>query len=144
MKIESKEEPEDAALVPATQKLENMAMYETMSLEQRKVFDRLGSIVTEVEGAIAKWLQDKGLTATSAKHIWLHEDLETFEVREGVAPLDKDRPEYLKGQPLTICQFRLPGVVIRFREVAEERFARLRRNPRAGEMEAFVKSLGNG
>lgn len=125
-------------------KLDDIALYETLSETQRKAWDKVEAIAGEVEAAVAEWLQAKGLTSTTAKHIWLESDLETYSLREGAAPRDDKRPDHLKGIPLTICQFRLPGVVIRFREGPEERFARLKRNPKAGEMEAFIASLNRG
>jgi hypothetical protein len=94
-----------------------------------------------IEATIAEWLQEKGLTATTTKHIWLFDDLETYEIREGQEPADALRPDYLKGIRLNICQFRLPGVVIKFKESEEERYFRLKRTPKAGELEALLRQL---
>ena len=108
----------------------------------QKAYDTIVQVGPEAEAAIAVWLQDRGLTATSAKHVWIGEDGTSYEIREGVAPIDEFRPTYLQALPLTICQFRLPGVVIKFTESKEERYLRLKRNPKAGELEELIKSLG--
>ena len=119
---------------PATVPPEN---YETW----KKARDVIDALAGETETAIAEWLTNKGLTATTAKHLWLYEDLERFEIREGKAPEDDERPAYMHGLNLNICEFRLPGVVVAYMDDSTKKFIRLKRNPRKGELEAYIAKL---
>lgn len=121
--------------------IEELAKAELSTPNDKEAYEKLQIIKQDVEQAIAEWLTSKGLTATTIKHIWPSPDFNEYEIREGAAPPDLDRPVYLRGVQLNVCQFRLPGVVIKIKESQEEKYFRLRRNPKKGEMEAMLKSL---
>lgn len=119
---------------PATVPPENYELWK----KARAAVDKLAG---ETEMAIAEWLTARGLTATTVKHIFLHEDLERFEIKEGPAPPDDERPAHLHGLDLEICKFRLPGVVVAYMDEQTRKFVRTKRNPRNGELELLLRQL---
>lgn len=119
---------------PATVPPENYELWK----KARTAVDKLAGAT---EAAIAEWLTERGLTATTVKHIFLHEDLEQFEIKEGPAPPDDERPAHLHGLDLEICKFKLPGVVVAYMDQTTKKFVRVKRNPRKGELEAVIRQL---
>jgi hypothetical protein len=109
-----------------------------------QAFKTVQATAGAVEEAIATWLEKKGLTATSVKHIWMSADLEGFEIREGKAPPDSERPFYLQGMNLNICEFVLPGIVIGvIGPGGKKEYMRVRRNLKAGELEGLLRQIEN-
>jgi hypothetical protein len=66
-----------------------------------------------LEDEFADRLVERGLTATTPKHLWYDTDRQRLVIVEGHAPTDDSRPKYLRGLTLDICTQRISGTAVR-------------------------------